>query len=68
MPASPGPEPRRSSGGGVDPNKIAEWEARTFAALRRHRDASTPVDDELPDDPLRDDDETKSALARIRRA
>ena len=67
MPASPGNDARRSSGG-VDPAKLADWEARTFSALRRRRDASTPVDDELPDDPLRDDAETKSALARIRRA
>jgi len=64
MPASPGPEPRRSSGG-ADPAKLAEWEARTFGALRRHRDATTPVDDELPDDPLADLEETRSALRRI---
>jgi len=68
MPASPGNDSARRSSGGADPAKLAEWEARTFSALRRHRDASTPVDDELPDDPLRDDAETKSALDRIGRA
>lgn len=68
MPASPGNSESRPSSGGVDPAKLADWEARTFSALRRHRDAPTPIDDELPDDPLRDLDETKSALERIRRA
>lgn len=64
MPSSPGNEPRRSSGG-VDPAKIAEWEARTFGALRRQRDATTPIDDALPDDPLRDLDETRTALRSL---
>lgn len=59
---------------GARPNRpatteaLAEWETRTFSALRRRRDASTPVDDELPDDPLRDLAETKSALERMGRA
>lgn len=64
MPSSPGPS-RRGSSGGADPAKLAEWEQRAFGALRRHRDATTPVDDELPDDPLADVDETRSALRRI---
>ena len=45
--------------------KLAEWEARAFPALRRQRDAATPIDDELPDDPLADLDETRSALRRL---
>ena len=53
MPGSRGAEPRPSSGG-VTPRALADWEARAFAALRRQRDAATPVDDELPDDPLAD--------------
>lgn len=63
MPGSRGSE--RPSSKGADRTKLAEWEAGAFSALRRHRDASTPVDDELPDDPLRDLDETRSALRRI---
>ena len=67
MPGSHGGSPRRKSAG-ADREKLAEWEARTFGALRRHRDLVTVVDDELPDDPLRDLDETRSALERIARA
>lgn len=50
----------------VTPEALAEWEARTFTALRKQRDAGTPFDDELPDDPLADLDETRAALARLR--
>ena len=57
----------RESRGKADPAALAEWEARTFTALRRHRDAATPIDDELPDDPLADLAETESALERLRR-
>lgn len=64
MPGSRGPTERPSSGG-ADRAKLAEWERRTFSALRRHRDAPTLVDDELPDDPLRDLEETRSALRRL---
>jgi hypothetical protein len=63
MPPSRGDE--RPSSAGADRTKLAEWEARTFGALRRHRDLVTIVDDELPDDPLADLDETRSALGRI---
>ena len=48
-----------------DPTKLAEWEAGAFSELRRQRDATTPIDDELPDDPLADLAETRSALQRI---
>ena len=63
MPASRGDE--RPSSGGADREKLAEWESRTFGAFRRQRDASTPFDDELPDDPLADLEETRSALRRL---
>lgn len=66
MPASRGSERKPSTG--ADRESLAAWEARTFSALRRQRDARTPIDDELPDDPLADLDETRSALARIRQA
>lgn len=56
---------RPSSPAGASREKLAEWEARTFTALRRHRDASTPVDDELPDDPWLNPEEMRSALSRI---
>jgi hypothetical protein len=58
----------RGNAGKADPAKLAEWEARAFTALRRHRDAATIVDDELPDDPLADLEETRSALDRLGRA
>lgn len=64
MPGSPG-RPERPHSNGASREKLAEWERRTFSALRRHRDAPTLVDDELPDDPLRDLDETRSALRRL---
>lgn len=66
MPSSPGSS--RPHSAGADPAALAEWETRTFSALRRHRDAATPVDDELPDDPLADLVETRSALERLGRA
>lgn len=58
----------RPSTGKASREALAEWEARTFTALRRHRDATTPTDDELPDDPLRDLAATRSALDRLDRA
>ena len=54
-----------SPSGGASREKLAEWQARTFPALRRQRDAATPFDDELPDDTLADLDETRSALGRL---
>lgn len=54
-----------SKTGGASRARLAEWEARAFTALRRQRDATTPVDDELPDDVLADIDETRSALRRL---
>lgn len=67
MPGSRGSE-RPSSAAGASRDRLAEWEARAFTALRRHRDASTPVDDELPEEAWRDLDEMRSALDRIRPA
>jgi len=64
MPGSRGDEGRPSAGR-ADPDKLAEWERRAFSATRRHRDAATTVDDELPDDPVADLDETRSALRRL---
>jgi len=61
MPGSRGERPH----GTPTPQSLGEWEARTFSALRRHRDLVTVFDDELPDDPLADLDETRSALDRL---
>ena len=36
----------------ITPTEIGTWEAGQYSALRRHRDATTPTDDALPDDPL----------------
>lgn len=52
MPSSPGPEPRPHRP--LTPDRLAEWERGAFTVLRRHRDARTPVDDTLPDNPLDD--------------
>ncbi len=64
MPGSRGSE-RPSSPTGASREKLAEWEARTFSALRRNRDAATPVDDELPEEAWRDPVEMRSALDRL---
>lgn len=63
MPGSRGDRPAGS--GRADRAAVIEWETATFDTLRRHRDASTIFDDELPDDPLADLDETRSALRRL---
>lgn len=46
---------------------LSDWETSAFPALRRHRAAaaSTPVDDDLPLDPLAHLEETRSTLARF---
>lgn len=49
----------------ADARQLAEWETRTFSKLRRDHEAPTPFDDELPDDPLADLEETRSALSRL---
>lgn len=65
MPASPGRErPNRP----LTPDRLAAWEAGAFDPLRRYRDLVTVVDDELPDEPMPGDPETRSALDRLRRA
>lgn len=55
------------SRGKPTPAKLADWEARAFGALRaqRARARSTPVDDELPEDPQQHEAETRSALRRL---
>lgn len=55
----------RPSSSGADVARLADWEVRTFTALRRQRDAATPVDDELPDDLLADVEATRAALRRL---
>ena len=64
MPGSRGNE-RPSSATGASRDRLAEWEAGAFSALRHHRDAATPVDDELPEEAWRDPDEMRSALSRL---
>lgn len=64
MPGSRGSE-RPSSTTGASRDRLAEWEAGAFTALRRHRDASTPFDDELPEDAWQDLEEMRSALGRL---
>jgi len=61
MPGSRGERPH----GKATPATVAEWEARAYPTFRRRRELVTVVDDELPDDPLRDLDETRSALDRL---
>lgn len=65
MPSSPGRDrPNRP----LTPERLAVWEADAFDPLRRHRDLVTVVDDELPDDAMPGDPETRSALDRLGRA
>lgn len=49
------------------PEKVAEWEARVYAANRAHAAtaAATVVDDALPDEPWNHLAETRSALAQL---
>lgn len=63
MPSSPGSD--RPPAAGASRELLAEWQRGAFTKLRAHRDAATPIDDELPDDPLADLDETRSALDRL---
>jgi len=68
MPAYPGSKPRPSSPTGrASLDRLVDWEANAYAVRRRHRSiaAGTPVDDELPDGPLADLDETRAALRRL---
>jgi len=64
MPGSRGND-RQNAPAGANRDRLAEWETRAFTVLRRQADASTPVDDELPDDPWLDLDELRSSLARL---
>lgn len=64
MPGSRGNE-RPNAAGGASRERLAEWEQRTYPLFRRRADASTPVDDELPEEGWRDLDELRSALSRI---
>lgn len=47
---------------------LARWEANAYPALRAQRDATTPTDDELPEDPLDHREELRSAIQRLDRA
>lgn len=58
-------ERQHTANGTASRERLAEWQARAFPALRRHRDLVTIVDDLLPDDPLRDLDETRRAIALL---
>lgn len=63
MPGSRGRERRR-----VTPAELAAWETGRFEVLRRARDASTPYDDEMPEEPWNNRDEAEAMLDRLRRA
>lgn len=67
MPSSRGDRARPATGS-ADRAKLAEWERSAFSLFRAHRDLVTVVDDELPDDPLADLEETRSALSRLESA
>lgn len=56
-----------SRGSALTPAEVAEWEARVYVPLARHRDvaAATVVDDELPEDPQDHLEETRAALEHI---
>lgn len=60
------PPSRGNNPAGASREKLAEWETRAFQKLKEHRNATTPVDDELPDELLADLEETRSALERVR--
>lgn len=66
MPASPGSEPRKYSTDGAAADRLADWQARRFTALRRHRQAPTTLDDALPDDPMADSEATRAQLDAAR--
>ena len=38
--------------GTITRERLAAWETEQYSTLRQHRDATTPVDDELPGDAL----------------
>lgn len=63
MPGSRGREHRR-----VSPAELAAWETGRFEVLRRARDAPTPFDDALPEEPWNNLDETQAMLERLRGA
>lgn len=58
----------RSRGKPADREALAEWERSAYTALRAQRDATTPTDDLLPEDPLDHRLELRSALDRLGRA
>jgi hypothetical protein len=51
----------------LTPDKVAEWEARQYSALRRHgaQAAATPVDDIFPEDPQDHRASAQSALEQL---
>lgn len=51
----------------LTPDKVAEWEARKYSALRRHgvQAATSPVDDAFPEDPQDHRAAARSALEAI---
>lgn len=65
MPVSPGSDPRPASSG-ARADRLADWQARRFTALRRHAEHSTAMDDNLPDDPMADLEETRRAIDAAR--
>lgn len=58
----------RSRGEPANRDALAEWEREAFTVLRAHRDATTPTDDLLADDPLADRELFRSTLERLDRA
>lgn len=57
----------RTSSGGASRARLAEWEAGAFTVMRRHRDALTPIDDELAEEAWRDLHEMRATLDRLGR-
>lgn len=63
MRPSRGPDP-------LTPDKVAEWEARQYSALRRHgvKAATSPTDDVFPEDPEDHRAAARSALEQLPQA
>lgn len=53
------------------PDDLADWQARTFGALRRYAPpppGDISLDDEVADDPIADPDATAAHIAALRAA
>jgi hypothetical protein len=52
----------RKTSGPADRAALIEWELGAYEVFRRHRDATTPIDDLLPEEPLDHLDEARPAF------